>query len=81
MAASSPAKVSKLNDKEEAKGKTSNHRHKHEETISNLVNTKVKASSQPVYENLNNELPILHTAAKVHNPSGLTNSNDTEIDL
>ena len=51
---------------------------KHEETISNLVNTKVKASLLLVYENLNK--PILHTATKVQNPLGLTNSHDTEID-
>ena len=82
--ASTTAGVFKPNDTEKAEKSPSNHLYEHEEITSNLAKTKVKASSFPANENLNNELPTLHTTTKLHNPSGLTNSSNTrgtEIDL
>ena len=84
MTASTTAGVSEPNDTEKAKKSPSNHLYEHEEITSNLARTKVKASSFPANENLNNELPTLHTTTKLHNPSRLTNSSNTcrtEIDI
>ena len=84
MTASTTAGVFKPNDTGKAEKSPSNHLYEHEEITSNLAKTKIKASSFPANENLNNELPTLHTTTKLHNPSGLTNSSNTrgtEIDL
>ena len=84
MTASTTAEVFEPNDTEKAEKSPSNQLYEHEEITSNLAKTKVKASSFPANENLNNELPTLHTTTKLHNPSGLTNSSNTrgtEIDI
>lgn len=58
MAALTPARVSKPSDDGQAEKALINHHHKHEKAISNLVNTKFKASSLPASENLHNEFCI-----------------------